>query len=261
MVHEVTMMRTPKKCPARLIGVALLVSVSVSCGDDGRRDDQPTDRTADLRIAVGTDDAPDLSTATLAIRADGVATGTGYLAEPAAATRAAELLGDAAAAQRLVEGEPDDQACTEIYGGPDIATITGTLRGQSIDTAFHRSNGCGIADWDIFVPLIGPALEDTYTDPAQPIGATRQGRFRIVLASNATTGFSWMLRSGPDELVRFVERTYQTPSDGLVGAGGYDIFTFEAVAPGAVTLTFDYMRSFETAPPTQTQSFAVTVAP
>jgi hypothetical protein len=110
------MMRTPKKCPARLIGVALLVSVSVSCGDDGRRDDQPTDRTADLRIAVGTDDAPDLSTATLAIRADGVATGTGYLAEPAAATRAAELLGDAAAAQRLVEGEPDDQACTEIYG-------------------------------------------------------------------------------------------------------------------------------------------------
>ncbi|MDH4076363.1 MAG: hypothetical protein OEW29_10545 [Acidimicrobiia bacterium] len=57
-------------------------------------------------------------------------------------------LGEAEVLARLTEGPPADRTCTEIYGGPDVATITGELNGEAIDTTVDRTNGCGIADWD-----------------------------------------------------------------------------------------------------------------
>ncbi len=48
----------------------------------------------------------------------------------------------------LVDGPPSDRACTEIYGGPDEAAITGTLDDQPVDVVITRNNGCGIDDWD-----------------------------------------------------------------------------------------------------------------
>jgi hypothetical protein len=41
-----------------------------------------------------------------------------------------------------------DVACTEIYGGPEEATIKGTIRGEDVDATFTRTNGCEIARWD-----------------------------------------------------------------------------------------------------------------
>lgn len=61
---------------------------------------------------------------------------------------ACSTLADPAAQQRLVEGAPGDRACTEIYGGADVATITGTIDGRSVDTTVDRTDGCGIDDWD-----------------------------------------------------------------------------------------------------------------
>ncbi len=46
-----------------------------------------------------------------------------------------------------------DQACTEIYGGPGKATVTGTLDGAAVDATFTRSNGCEIARWEKMVAL------------------------------------------------------------------------------------------------------------
>jgi len=57
-------------------------------------------------------------------------------------------LGQAEVLERLTKGAPTDRACTEIYGGPDVATITGEINGEAIDTTVDRANGCGIADWD-----------------------------------------------------------------------------------------------------------------
>jgi hypothetical protein len=39
-------------------------------------------------------------------------------------------------------------ACTEIYGGPGIAEIRGTLEGEEVDATFARTDGCEIALWD-----------------------------------------------------------------------------------------------------------------
>lgn len=41
-----------------------------------------------------------------------------------------------------------DRACTEVYGGAEMARITGTVRGAAVDRALDRANGCGIADWE-----------------------------------------------------------------------------------------------------------------
>jgi hypothetical protein len=49
---------------------------------------------------------------------------------------------------------PADVACTEIYGGPETATVTGTLRGQQVESRFERTNGCEIARWDALDPLL-----------------------------------------------------------------------------------------------------------
>ena len=42
----------------------------------------------------------------------------------------------------------DDVACTQQFGGPETATIKGTLRGEAVDATFARSDGCEIARWD-----------------------------------------------------------------------------------------------------------------
>lgn len=60
---------------------------------------------------------------------------------------------------RLVEGPPTDQVCTEQYGGPDVATISGTIDDQPVDTTVDRTDGCGISDWEeLLADLLPPAV-------------------------------------------------------------------------------------------------------
>lgn len=49
---------------------------------------------------------------------------------------------------------PPDRACTEQYGGPQTATITGTWRGQPVNSMLSRTNGCEIARWDALAGLL-----------------------------------------------------------------------------------------------------------
>lgn len=43
---------------------------------------------------------------------------------------------------------PRDAICTQIYGGPQRARVTGRIDGEPIDARFSRSNGCEIHRWD-----------------------------------------------------------------------------------------------------------------
>lgn len=47
-----------------------------------------------------------------------------------------------------------DAMCTEIFGGPQTATITGTFRGEPVNAEFSRTNGCEIARWDRHADLL-----------------------------------------------------------------------------------------------------------
>jgi len=43
---------------------------------------------------------------------------------------------------------PKDALCTQIYGGPEVALVTGTFRGRQVNARFNRTDGCQIARWN-----------------------------------------------------------------------------------------------------------------
>jgi hypothetical protein len=78
---------------------------------------------------------------------------------------ACATLSEEAAITRLVEGPPEDQMCTEIYGGPDVATITGTIDEAAVDATVDRANGCGISDWDdLLGGMLPPAVGEVASE-------------------------------------------------------------------------------------------------
>jgi hypothetical protein len=52
---------------------------------------------------------------------------------------------------------PRDVACTAIYGGPSVARVSGTLRGEPVAERFSLEDGCQIARWERNRALLGPA--------------------------------------------------------------------------------------------------------
>jgi len=54
---------------------------------------------------------------------------------------------------------PQGQACTEIYGGPQTATVRGTYRGADVQLELSRTDGCRIAQWDRLGALLPPVAE------------------------------------------------------------------------------------------------------
>jgi hypothetical protein len=52
---------------------------------------------------------------------------------------------------------PRDQMCTQVYGGPQTAHITGTWQGKPVDLRLSRTDGCQIARWDALAGLLPAA--------------------------------------------------------------------------------------------------------
>jgi len=47
------------------------------------------------------------------------------------------------------------QACTEEYGGPQTATVTGIVDDTPVDATFARTNGCEIGAWNAAQDVLG----------------------------------------------------------------------------------------------------------
>jgi Subtilisin inhibitor-like len=71
--------------------------------------------------------------------------------DPKAACRALEANGAVA-----LPPVPEDKACTQIYGGPETASITGTWQGQPVMSRFARNDGCQISRWKLMEGLLPP---------------------------------------------------------------------------------------------------------
>jgi hypothetical protein len=53
-----------------------------------------------------------------------------------------------ASVQRPFAPVPRNAVCTEIYGGPQTARVTGFYQGRRIWVVFSRINGCEIDRWN-----------------------------------------------------------------------------------------------------------------
>ncbi|SDD32720.1 SSI family serine proteinase inhibitor [Auraticoccus monumenti] len=71
---------------------------------------------------------------------------------------------DPEAACAALEGHPEalapvpgDRMCSQQFGGPMTATLTGTWRGDPVDSRFSLTDGCEIARWNALTGLLPPA--------------------------------------------------------------------------------------------------------
>ena len=69
--------------------------------------------------------------------------------DPEAACRALTEHGETA-----LPAVPKGQVCTQQYGGPEQATISGTWQGEPVNSTLSRKNGCEIARWEALKGLL-----------------------------------------------------------------------------------------------------------
>jgi Subtilisin inhibitor-like len=53
-----------------------------------------------------------------------------------------------ASLERPFRNVPKDVVCTQIYGGPQTALVTGRLEARRVRATFNRRNGCEIDRWN-----------------------------------------------------------------------------------------------------------------
>lgn len=59
-----------------------------------------------------------------------------------------------ASAPAPFEPVPADAVCTNLYGGPQTATVVGSWRGERVQADYRRGDGCEIARWDAVAALL-----------------------------------------------------------------------------------------------------------
>lgn len=82
----------------------------------------------------------------------------------------------------------------------------------------------------------------------------------LKLDANPTTGYDWELIEVDPAILKQVGDVDYKADSMLIGSGGVNTYTFEAVASGSTRLKLVYRRSWEIdAPPLQTFELVVTV--
>jgi hypothetical protein len=143
---------------ARIVSIAALLAVAAGCGGGGEGEagdgSAPPGERTELAVSLhpkGPDGAP-RRTAEVSCPAE----------QGTEACEAVDALADDAAA-----AVPPGAICMQIYGGPDVVEIEGTLRGEEADIELTRADGCEIERFDRFLPLLR-ALFDGYR-PGQAV--------------------------------------------------------------------------------------------
>ena len=120
----------------RLVGIAICAFLLAAVGA-ALAASPPT---TSLRVTYWADSAKPDANAVWTLRCDPPA---GSLRQPA---RACERIASGGA--KLFAPVPRGIACTQIYGGPQSATVVGLYGGKPVRTTFYRNDGCQIARWN-----------------------------------------------------------------------------------------------------------------
>ena len=144
--------------PVVLLAAAVVLAAAVGCGEDDESESSPSEET-ELTITLDADGTGGES----ALQAEVVCPGAN--APQQLCSTIEELPDDPAAPV------PPDTPCTEIYGGPDVVTIEGTLKAESIDARLTRENGCEIERFDRFATLLTALFPDYEPGAAAAPGA------------------------------------------------------------------------------------------
>jgi len=100
-----------------------------------------------------------------------------------------------------------------------------------------------------------------FSDPERPVDIAVGRKFALVLQSNRTTGYRWEISSAGDAaVVKLAGAEYMPPDTKLPGAGGKEVWTFEAAGKGRTEISLRYVRPWEKdVPPAKSVTFKVKV--
>ncbi|MDQ0851742.1 hypothetical protein QFZ65_003680 [Arthrobacter sp. B3I9] len=119
-------------------------------------DEAPSRLDVDLTIRLT--EAPGGPQYTFRLEASGGTPGAGCtLPDPAAALKAVQRFGEDIFFPR--PGPP--KMCTQQYGGPQVAVVTGWFMARKVHSQFSRTDGCEIARWRAMAPLLGGVAGST----------------------------------------------------------------------------------------------------
>jgi hypothetical protein len=116
---------------AFLLPALLVAAAFAACGDDEKEAGAPFGGT-ELRVEV-----------------------TEAASQPIRMTLRCGADCDVAALREALKKENPELACTQQYGGPERAHVTGTLDGRPVDVVLDRADGCGIAAYDALFSAFG----------------------------------------------------------------------------------------------------------
>ena len=123
----------------RLLALALAAVLVAGCG--GEEDEAAAEPETSLEVSVTGGGEHERWTLTC---------------EPAGGTHPDPEAACAALAEQkeALAPTPTDVACTEIYGGPQVAEVSGRIDGEAYRGVFRRTNGCEIDRWERLQPLL-----------------------------------------------------------------------------------------------------------
>lgn len=86
----------------------------------------------------------------------------------------------------------------------------------------------------------------SYANPEKLIHCKVGETFSIVLDSNPSTGYQWRPANSSDGgPLKLIGSKYRASKIGLEGAGGKEIWSFEALSVAQKTIVFEYVRPWE----------------
>jgi inhibitor of cysteine peptidase len=101
----------------------------------------------------------------------------------------------------------------------------------------------------------------TDADDGSTVQLAIGGQLIVALQSNPTTGFGWSVGETSDPQLEVQGEPAYVPAGSttqVVGAGGTEVFTFDAKDKGTAKLVLEYKRDFEPGIPPE-KTFSVTV--
>jgi hypothetical protein len=106
----------------------------------------------DVDLTIRLTEAPGALERTFRLVASGGAVSTAStLPDPAAALAAVQQHGEGLFFPKPAPG----RICTQQYGGPQTAVVSGWFAGREVHSRFSRTDGCEIARWRAVAPLLG----------------------------------------------------------------------------------------------------------
>ena len=83
---------------------------------------------------------------------DGGSSASGFLRDVARSACAAARRG---AVTKVAARQRHPRICAEGYAGPQLAHVTGTVGGRRVNVTVTQADGCGTADWQALLPILG----------------------------------------------------------------------------------------------------------